>query len=59
MTPQVAALPPADQRAFATSVKERLQQEQARLRAAFEADGNARRLVVGRARLVDATLREV
>jgi [protein-PII] uridylyltransferase len=48
-----------DPRAFAAAVKARLQDGQAQLRAAFEADGNARRLIAGRARLVDATLDEV
>ncbi|RLJ65131.1 [protein-PII] uridylyltransferase [Sulfurisoma sediminicola] len=56
---QAAAQAPADPRAFAAAVKARLQEGQTTLRAAFEADGNARRLIVGRARLVDATLIEV
>ncbi|MDP2793999.1 MAG: [protein-PII] uridylyltransferase [Sulfurisoma sp.] len=56
---QAATFVQADPRAFAAAIKERLQQEQARLRAAFDADGNARRLIAGRARLVDAALREV
>ena len=51
---QAAAPAQADPRAFAATLKERLQQGQAQLVAAFEADGNARRLIAGRARLVDA-----
>jgi [protein-PII] uridylyltransferase len=54
-----AAQASEDPRAFAAAAKARLQEGQAQLRAAFEADGKAHQLVVGRARLVDATLHEV
>jgi [protein-PII] uridylyltransferase len=59
MTQQAAALAPADQRAFAATIKDRLQREQTQLRSAFETDGKARLLIAGRARLVDAVLREI
>ncbi|MBU0753403.1 MAG: [protein-PII] uridylyltransferase [Gammaproteobacteria bacterium] len=48
-----------DPRALAAPLKEHLRQEQARLHATFAADGNARRLIRGRSRLVDETLRDV
>ncbi len=56
---ETAALAESDLQAIAGRFKSRLQQEQAQLRAAFETDGNARRLIVGRARMVDAVLREI
>ncbi len=56
--PQLTEPAPIDTRALAAALKLRLQEGQARLRLAFDADNNARRMLLGRAQLVDGVLRD-
>jgi [protein-PII] uridylyltransferase len=54
-----AAPQAADARALIPELRARLQQGTARLRAAYEASGNAAAMLRGRSRLVDGVLREL